>query len=79
VGRSNGQWLKGRLTTNGEKMASAYVQCTRLINKREGLEEEEDKVFERGDDGEWYEEIADGAVVKARSPTEGMEADAEAI
>jgi hypothetical protein len=80
VGRSDGQWYKGKLSKEGERMASAYVQCTRLINKREGAEGEKDRVFIRAqEDNEWYEEVSDGVVIKADVPTEKLEAEAEAI
>lgn len=78
VGRSKGAWLKDKLTANGERMASAYVQCTRLLNKREGVDGEGERKFVRGDDGQWYEEVADGVVVKARESAEELEADVEA-
>jgi len=78
VGRSDGQWYKGKLSKEGEKMASAYVQCTRLINKREGTESKKDRVFIRAqEDSEWYEEVSDGVVVKADIPAEELEAEAE--
>ena len=65
VGRSTGAWKKGTLTSNGERMASAYVQCTRLLGKREGENGKGDRKFVRGDDGVWYEEVADGVVARA--------------
>ncbi|KAK5659689.1 hypothetical protein OQA88_899 [Cercophora sp. LCS_1] len=65
VGRSYGPWLKDKLSTEGERMASAYVQCTRLLNKRDEGEAGERK-FVRGDDGEWFEEVEEGVLVKAR-------------
>ncbi len=79
VGRSNGAWLKDKLTTNGERMASAYVQCTRLIGKRESEDGTGHRKFVRGDDGQWYEEVADGVVVKARESAEELEADVEVV
>lgn len=77
VGRSNGAWLKDKLTSNGERMASAYVQCQRLFGKREGdvASGERDRKFVRGDDGAWYEEVEEGVVVKARESAEELEAD----
>ncbi|KAJ4286403.1 hypothetical protein N0V88_008026 [Collariella sp. IMI 366227] len=71
VGRSNGPWLKDKLTANGEKMASA------LFNKREGDASNgmKDRRFVKGDDGVWYEEVADGVVVKARESAGELERD----
>ncbi|KAL2134169.1 hypothetical protein VTI74DRAFT_868 [Chaetomium olivicolor] len=71
VGRSWGPWLKDKLSPEGETMASASVQCTRLLNKREGDTSNgmKDRKFIRGDDGLWYEEVGDGVVVKARETT----------
>ena len=55
VGRSTGSWAKGVLSTNGERMASAYVQCTRLFTKRDAaVQGTGDRFYERGEDGEWY-------------------------
>ncbi len=66
VGRSNGEWKKDKLTADGERMASAYVQCTKLFQKREASDGEGEKVYVRGEDGEWYEEVSEGVLVKAR-------------
>ncbi len=35
-GRSRGEWKKATLSADGERMANAYVQCTKLFQKREG-------------------------------------------
>ncbi|KAK4155271.1 hypothetical protein C8A00DRAFT_31891 [Chaetomidium leptoderma] len=79
VGRSNGAWLKDKLSTSGERMASAYVQCQRLFGKREGDAADGlgDRRFVRGDDGAWYEEVEAGVVVKARESAEELEAEFE--
>ncbi|KAK0612257.1 hypothetical protein B0T14DRAFT_541003 [Immersiella caudata] len=72
VGRSNGHWLKYKLTTNGERMALACVKCQRLSSKRDEGEAGEMK-FVRGDDGEWFEEVEEGVLVNAREEVEGLE------
>ncbi|RSL54564.1 hypothetical protein CEP53_007388 [Fusarium sp. AF-6] len=61
VGRSRGSWKKGSMKN---KVAGAYIQCTKLIQKRE-LEGETERKFVRNDDGEWFEELEDGRLVKA--------------
>jgi hypothetical protein len=58
------------------KVAGAYIQCTKLIQKRE--EEGEGSVerkFVRDDDGEWFEEFEDGRLVKADLVEDGFEGD----
>lgn len=76
VGRSTGAWKKGTLTSNGERMASSYVQCTRLFGKREGGAGQGDRKFVRADDGVWYEEVADGVVKRAEeAAVQELEAD----
>jgi hypothetical protein len=78
VGRSRGEWKKDKLSKEGEKMASAYVQCTKLFTKRQGGGAEAgSRKFVRGDNGVWYEEVEEGVVVKARESIEELEADVE--
>lgn len=78
VGRSDGEWKKATLTTNGGRMASAYVQCTRLLGKRAAEDGKGERKFVRADDGLWYEEVADGVVVRAEeSAIQELEAGAE--
>ncbi|KFZ02126.1 hypothetical protein V500_00424 [Pseudogymnoascus sp. VKM F-4518 (FW-2643)] len=64
VGRSKSHWIKSSLSAKGKTMKSAYVQCTKLLKREEGAEENE-KVYIRGDDDEWYEKISDTEVVRA--------------
>jgi len=71
VGKSRGEWKKGELSKEGETMASAYVQCTKLFVKRE-VEGKGERVYMRGEDGAWYEEV-DGGLVKAREAVEEEE------
>jgi hypothetical protein len=67
VGRSDGEWKLSSLSAKGRTMGSAEIDCTKLFRREEGgVEAGEDKKFVRGEDGEWYEEVADGHVVKAR-------------
>ncbi|KAH7254793.1 hypothetical protein FSOLCH5_011226 [Fusarium solani] len=73
VGRSRGSWKKSSMKN---KVAGAYIQCTKLIQKRE--EEGEGSVerkFVRDDDGEWFEEFEDGRLVKADLVEDGFEGD----
>ncbi|OBT52817.1 hypothetical protein VE04_07036 [Pseudogymnoascus sp. 24MN13] len=74
VGRSKSHWTLSKLSAKGRTMKSAYVQCTKLLRREEGEEagaEENQKVYIRGDDGEWYEKISDTEVVRA--PELGVE------
>ncbi|KAH7120715.1 hypothetical protein EDB81DRAFT_233311 [Dactylonectria macrodidyma] len=66
VGRSRGEWKRSSLSAKGRKMKGAYVQCTKLIQKRDGEgQTAADRKFVRDDDGEWFEELEDGSLVKA--------------
>ncbi|WAO93390.1 Hypothetical protein NCS54_01093700 [Fusarium falciforme] len=57
-GRSRGEWKKKSLEN---KVAGAYVQCTRLVNKRDAEEKGPgERKFIRDDDGQWFEELEDG-------------------
>ncbi|RSM19480.1 hypothetical protein CDV31_001640 [Fusarium ambrosium] len=49
-------------------------QCTKLIQKRE-VEGETERKFVRNDDGEWFEELEDGRLVKADLVEDGFEGD----
>jgi hypothetical protein len=86
VGRSTGMWKLGELSSRGRKMKSASVQCQKIFVKRdseEGGEDEGDifadlgdRSFIIGDDGEWYETLSNGTLVRAPEAPEDF-ADAE--
>ncbi|RSL66592.1 hypothetical protein CEP54_003753 [Fusarium duplospermum] len=73
VGRSRGSWKKGSMKN---KVAGAYIQCTKLIQKRE-TEGEVERKFVRDDDGEWFEELEDGRLVKADLVEDDFEGDGD--
>lgn len=77
VGRSKGSWKKSSVKS---KVAGAYIQCTKLFQKREVEGEVEgegsaDRKFVRDDDGEWFEELEDGRLVKADLVEDGFDRD----
>ncbi|KAF5009454.1 hypothetical protein FDECE_4337 [Fusarium decemcellulare] len=61
VGRSEGEWKKKSLE---HKVAGAYVQCTKLINKRDVEDSLGERKFVRDDDEEWFEELENGELVR---------------
>ncbi|KAM0430046.1 hypothetical protein ACHAPT_006052 [Fusarium lateritium] len=71
VGRSRGSWKKSSVKS---KVAGAYIQCTKLIQKREGEGEGlAERKFVKDDDGEWFEELGDGTLVKADLVEDGLD------
>ncbi|KAL2673857.1 hypothetical protein Neosp_012301 [[Neocosmospora] mangrovei] len=73
VGRSKGSWKKSSVKS---KVAGAYIQCTKLFQKREaGDEGAVERKYVRDDDGEWFEELEDGTLVKAGLVEDGLDED----
>jgi len=58
------------------KVAGAYIQCTKLFQKREAEGEGSmERKFVRDDDGEWFEQLEDGRLVKADLVEDGLDGD----